>query len=189
MFNLLQALAGILIIFFLPGFTLVNLMFPRRGELDPEYDFVYRTTLGMGLSVVMAILVGFLLNAASTAEHPYVTAGPLWAVLLSLTGVFALVGWLRGAYPRAGMIHPALYRAPSVPGGPKRARSEYGKKVRMEKLILEREALLKDMKAFAERSSISNPQRKLYYRKRVDQARERIEQISEELRKLGEEAR
>jgi uncharacterized membrane protein len=73
MSSILQVVAGIAIIFFIPGYTLINVLFPRKGELDPEYDFIYRTAIGMGLSVVTAILVGFLLNSISTKEHPYVT--------------------------------------------------------------------------------------------------------------------
>lgn len=180
---MLQVIAGVAIIFFLPGYTLVNLMFPRKGELDPEYDFIYRAALGMGLSVVISILVGFALNALSTEEHPYVTAGPLWAVLLSMTGIFIMLGWLRGAYPSAGLIHPALYRPHSIPGVPKGRTPGFKKKARMDRLVLERESLIRDMRKFSDRSSTSNPQRKLYYRKRIDQARERVERIIAELDK------
>jgi uncharacterized membrane protein len=185
MSSIFHIAAGIAIIFFLPGFTFVNLLFPRRGELDPEYDIIYRITLGMGVSVVISILVGFMLNAMSTEGHGYVTAGPLWAVLLSITGLFTLVGWLRGAYPRAGLIHPRLYRSTSIRGIPRTKGLSYNKKKRTEKLVLEREALLADLKALVESSSTSNPQRKLYYRQRIDDARGRVDQINEELRSLG----
>ena len=76
MFNLLQVVAGLLLVFLLPGYALVNLIFPRRGELDPEYDPVYRLTLGMGLSVAVTIFVGFFLNAISDEETQYVRSGP-----------------------------------------------------------------------------------------------------------------
>jgi uncharacterized membrane protein len=185
MSSILHIVAGIAIIFFLPGFTLVNLLFPRRGELDPEYDIIYRATLGMGVSVVISILVGFMLNALSTEGHGYVTEGPLWAVLLSITGLFALAGWVRGAYPRAGLIHPKLYRPTSIRGVPKAKGLNYNKKKRTERLVLEREALLADLRALVESSSTSNPQRKLYYRQRIDDARGRVDQINEELRSLG----
>jgi len=185
MSGLLQVLAGILIVFFLPGYTLVNLLFPRRGELDPEYDFVYRATLGMGLSVVIAIIVGFALNAISTEEHGYVSAGPLWVVLVSITALFAFLGWMRGAYPNAGMLHPSLYRSPTPRKGPGSHITDFARRQKMEKLLLEREQLLVDLRAFSERSSTSNPQRRLYYRKRVDHARQRIDEINDELRKIG----
>lgn len=185
MSSILQVVAGIAIIFFVPGYTLVNVLFPRRGELDPEYDFIYRTAIGMGLSVVIAILVGFMLDSMSTEEHPYVTSGPLWAVLLSLTAVFVLAGWFRGAYPRAGMIHPVLFRTPSSAGLPKVKASDFSKHRRIERLIIEREQMLGDLRMYTDRSSTSNPQRKLYYSKRMDQVRSRIEEINDELKKLG----
>lgn len=182
---MLQVLAGLLIVFFLPGYTLINVLFPRKGELDPEYDIVYRIALGMGLSVVISIMVGFGLNAISTEEQGYVSAGPLWAALGSTTLLFALLGWLRGAYPMAGLIHPSLYRAPLPRGVPATRTTDFAKHRRTERLLMEREQLLVDMRALTEKSSTSNPQRKLYYRKRMDQVRGRINEVNDELRKLG----
>jgi hypothetical protein len=184
MFESLQIIAGVAIIFFLPGYTLVNMLFPRKGELDPEYDWIYRAALGMGMSVVISILVGFLLNSISTEEHPYVTAGPLWTVLLSLTGIFTLVGWLRGAYPNAGVIHPSLYRPFPDPGVPRSRALGFRPKLRMERLLMERQVLLDDMKKFSERSSTLNSHRKSYYRKRIDQARTRVDQINSDLDRI-----
>ena len=185
MSSILQVVAGIVIIFLVPGYTLVNVLFPRRGELDPEYDFVYRTAIGMGLSVVIAILVGFVLNSMSTEEHPYVTSGSLWTVLLTFTAAFVVAGWYRGAYPRAGMIHPLLYRTSPSAGLPKVKGTDFSKHRRIERLIIEREQMLGDLRLYTDRSSTSNPQRKLYYSKRMDQVRARIEEINDELKKLG----
>jgi hypothetical protein len=189
MSNPLQVLLGVAIVFFLPGYTLVNLLFPRKGELDPEYDQVYRITLGMGMSVVISILVGFGLNAISTAQHGYVSAGPLWTVLLLTTGAFALAGWLRGAYPSAGLIHPRLYRSVAAVKSTRPKVLEFDRKRRLDRFILEREQLLGDLKVFSDRSATSNPQRRLYYRRRLDQTRERIEKVNEEIHRLGMEAR
>ena len=185
MSNPLQVLAGILVVFFLPGYTLICMLFPRKGELDPEYDVIYRIAIGIGMSVVIAILVGFGLNAISTAEHAYVSAGPLWAILSLLILVFVSVGWWRGAYPLAGMIHPALYRSVAISGTPRAKGSDFQRKRKIDKLIVEREQLLKDMKIFTDRASTSNPQRKLYYRKRMDQTRGRIEDVNDELQTLS----
>ncbi len=185
MSSILQVVAGIAIVFFVPGYALVNMLFPRKGELDPEYDFVYRSAVGMGLSVVMAILVGFLLNSVSTEEHPYVSSGPVWTVLLTITAIFVLAGWYRGAYPMAGMIHPTLFRSPRSAGLPKAKGTDFSKHRRIERLIIEREQMLGDLRLYTDRSSVSNPQRKLYYSKRMDQVRSRIEEINGELKKLG----
>jgi hypothetical protein len=186
--GLIQVLAGLAIVFFLPGYTLVCLMFPRKGELDPEYDIVYRVALGMGLSIVIAIFVGFALNAISTEEQGYVSAGPLWASLLSITGVFFAGGWYLGAYPWMGLLHSKLYRAP-------RPRKVAGMKLvppvkgrEAERLLVERDQLLKDIEKYAARSSTSNPDKQLYYRSRIEQARERVEQVNEELSRLEKEA-
>lgn len=189
MSGVLQVLAGIVLLFFLPGYTLVNLLFPRKGELDPEYDQVYRVALGMALSIAISIMVGFGLNAISDEEHAYVTAGPLWLVLLAITGLFALGGWLRGAYPLAGMIHPRLYRPTSRASGHAGRAMGFDAHRKASRLLMEREYLLADVKTYAERATTSNPQRSLYYKKRLEQARERIERINEEIKGLDKEAR
>jgi len=185
MSNILQVIAGIILLFFLPGYTLISLLFPRKGELDPEYDQVYRVTLGMALSIAISIMVGFMLNAIGGEQHAYVAPGPLWGVLLAITGIFALGGWLRGAYPLAGIIHPKLYRAPaqvaSARGGVSLGFSAHR---RTNKILLERESLLADLKTFAERAKTSNAQRSLYYKKRMEQARNSIEKINEELKEI-----
>ena len=117
------------------------------------------------------------------------TAGPLWAILLSLTGIFLALGWFRGAYPSAGYIHPLLYRAPVGRGEPRTVGSDFARKRRLEGLVIERERLLKDIGKYTDRSTTSNPQRKLYYRKMADNAKGRVAEINDELKTLGREAR
>jgi hypothetical protein len=188
MSNMIQILAGIAVVFLLPGYTLVNMLFPRKGELDPEYDIVYRITLGMGMSVVIAIIVGFALNAISTEEHAYVSAGPLWIALLAIVAAFFAVGWYRGAYPSMGLLHPILYRSPARRGDLLGKPLGFAKHRQAERLVLERERLLEDMKKYMDRSATSNPQRKLYYRRRIDQVRDRLDKVNEELAKIGKES-
>ena len=38
--QLLQIIGAMLLMFFLPGFMLVQAMFPRKNELDEEYDLL-----------------------------------------------------------------------------------------------------------------------------------------------------
>lgn len=185
MIDMLQVLAGIAIVFFVPGYTLVNLLFPRKGELDPEYDIIYRLALGMGLSVVISILVGFGLNALSTEDHGYVTAGPLWTVLISVTAIFVAVGWYRGAYPVLGLLSPRLLRPPP----PRRLAGTKADTVKprrgLDRLVFERELALSELRRFTDlASSTSNPNRQLYYRRRADIARERAAQAAKELKAL-----
>lgn len=184
--GLIQILAGLAVVFFLPGYTLVSLLFPRKGELDPEYDIVYRIALGMGLSIVIAIFVGFALNAISTEEQGYVSAGPLWISLLSVTAAFFVAGWYAGAYPWLGLLHPRLYREPPPRkvAGMRLMPTVKGREG--ERLLMEREQLLRDIEKYSQRSSTSNPNRQLYYRKRIDQAKARVEQVNEALETLEE---
>ncbi|MGD9962524.1 MAG: DUF1616 domain-containing protein [Thermoplasmata archaeon] len=182
--GLLQIFAGLAVLFLLPGYTLVCLLFPRKGELDPEYDIVYRVALGMGLSIVIAIFVGFALNAISTEEQGYVTPGPLWASLLTLTGLFFVGGWFMGAYPWLGLAHPKLYRPtrPRKVAGMRLISPVKGREV--ERLLIERDELLRDIEKYASRASTSNPNKQLYYRKRIEQAKARVEQLNDQLERL-----
>ena len=41
---------------------LVNVLFPRRNELDEEDDLLYRIVLGIALSIVITVLNGFVLG-------------------------------------------------------------------------------------------------------------------------------
>lgn len=108
-----------LFIFFLPGFLLVNAMFPRKGELDREYDVLFRITLGIVMSVVVVVIVGFVLNSLTQdfgiEPEPgkgFVTSAYIWTILVALSVLLFFVGWLRGAYPFLGKLHPGLLRHP-----------------------------------------------------------------------------
>jgi len=90
----LQILAAVFVLFFLPGYTLINMLFPKRGELDLEYDQLYRVGLGMGMSMVISILTGYVLGYFALLYAIYI-----WIVLLNLSGLFFLIGYLRGGYP------------------------------------------------------------------------------------------
>ena len=121
--NYLRVIAGLLLVLFLPGYTLIQAMFPRRGELDEEFDTLYRVTLGMAMSICVVILIGFVLGNPSLGNAPdwegisdgdkgyfqtfFVTSSLFLATLL-----FFIAGWYRGAYPWIANIHPSLARAP-----------------------------------------------------------------------------
>lgn len=112
---MIQTIIALIFMFFLPGYMLINALYPRKGELDPEYDSLYRVTLGIVMSVAIAIFVGFGLNSLGVNPETglgYFLAPYIWLTLIILTIIFFLIGWLRGAYPRLGRLHPALYRLP-----------------------------------------------------------------------------
>jgi len=161
------------LVLFLPGFTLVNLLFPRKGELDREYDALYRITLGIVMSIVVVVLLGFFLQALGEDAQGmgYFTSATLWPALSGLTIAFFLVGWWRGAYPILGRLHPALKRPlPREPGsilGDLEADRAVLTKLR--ELAAERERLRKEVKDAARRASLHTGSLKDHYEaKRLD---------------------
>lgn len=100
--DLLRIIITLLLIFFLPGFFLIQALFPRKNELDEEDDLLYRIALGIALSIVITTLDGFILGSLgvnpSTGkgywDTPYIF-GSLIGISLILFGI----GWYRGAYP------------------------------------------------------------------------------------------
>jgi hypothetical protein len=110
---MIDILLVMVVVFFLPGFFLVNALYPRKGELDKDYDALFRLTLGIVMSVVIVIMIGFILNAFGTDPDTgkgYFRAELIWPILIILTVFFFIAGWYRGAYPIMGKIHPSLLR-------------------------------------------------------------------------------
>ena len=110
----LRLLATIVMVMFLPGYLLVNTLFPARGQLDVEMDQLYRFGIGMVLSIFITIGDGIFLNTLGTDStgHGYITGPNLWITLSIITVFLFVLGWYRGAYPKMGEIHPKLYREP-----------------------------------------------------------------------------
>jgi hypothetical protein len=121
--NWLRVVAGLLLVLFIPGYTLIQAMFPRKGELDEEFDTLYRVTLGMAMSICIVIIVGFILGNPALGNAPswgnwsdsdkgYFQTFFVTVSLLVLSILFFVAGWYRGAYPWTANIHPSLARVP-----------------------------------------------------------------------------
>lgn len=100
--QIFQIIGAVLLMFFLPGFMLVQALFPRKNELDEEHDLLFRVVLGIGMSIVITALDGFVLG--SLGINPATDKGfwdPFYITLsLSLiTIVLFFIGWYRGSYP------------------------------------------------------------------------------------------
>ncbi len=98
---------------FLPGFFLVNVLFPGRGSLGGEFDLLYRVFLGVVLSVAITILFGTLLIVLAGTDQVFLRPETIWPGLALLALVLFLVGLARGAYPP---IVRFLGRTPAPPG-------------------------------------------------------------------------
>ena len=96
-----------------PGFTLIRLIFPRRGELGGDYEMLYQFILSLMVSVLILVMVDFLLDALSdVAGYGLVRPNYILGCLVILCAGFFLIGWWRGAYPFMGWLHPSLMRHP-----------------------------------------------------------------------------
>ena len=179
--NYLRVIAGLLLVLFLPGYTLIQAMFPRKGELDEEFDVLYRVTLGMAMSICVVILIGFILGNPSLGNAPdwgglsdgdkgYFQTFFVTTSLVAITLIFFVAGWYRGAYPWMANIHSSLARAP--PG--LRIESELavaGKYIPAELLELQglkhdRENVKEKLKQAESRKRSGSSMMKKYYEKR-----------------------
>ena len=100
--DILRVIASIFLIFFIPGFFLVQALFPKRNELDEEYDFLYRIVLGIVLSIVITTLDGFILGSMginNATGKGYWDTPYIFSSLIGISIVLFIIGWFRGAYP------------------------------------------------------------------------------------------
>ncbi len=184
-----RILGALLLTFVIPGLLLVNLLYPRKGELDREYDAVYRLTLGIVLSIAVTVLWGFLLNSlgvnAATGlgfvQGPEIAAG-----LIGLSILFFVVGWWRGAYPWMGRLHPSLTRMPKPAAESLLTEEERDHRIRkkLEDLAAERERLRRMIKDLERRMQLHSADARSHYEEKRDEARADLKRVESELKKL-----
>lgn len=187
----LQVLGALTLTFFIPGYVLVNALYPRKGELDREYDTLYRITLGIVLSIAVTVLWSFLLNSfgVSPEGKGYVVGTNIAAGLIGLSVLFFGIGWWRGAYPWMVRVHPSLARAPAP--GPSDLLSEDERdhriRLKLQELATKRERLRRAIKDAERRMQLHSADARGHYEEKRDQARAELKTIEAELRKLEEE--
>ncbi|OGS51111.1 MAG: hypothetical protein A3K65_06695 [Euryarchaeota archaeon RBG_16_68_12] len=188
MLEAVQLVLALVILYFLPGWTMVNVIFPRKGEIDREYDLVYRFTLGVVMSIVVTILYGFGLNSlgVDAAGRGYFDATNLWAGLIGLTAIFFAAGWWRGAYPFLGRLHPKLLRSPPPDRHSMSAELERDRVTlaKLRELSAEREKLRRRIKDYERRISLHSGDAKEHYTRERTDAKARLREVDDNLRKL-----
>ncbi|MDP7590184.1 MAG: DUF1616 domain-containing protein [Candidatus Poseidoniia archaeon] len=177
----LRVIYGLLLVLFFPGYTLIMAMFPRKNELDEEFDTLYRVTLGMAMSICVVILIGFVLGnpglgnapaweGVSDGEKGYFQTAFVATSLLAATALFFAIGWYRGAYPWLANVHPALARAP--PGFRIEAELAVAGKIipaellEMEGLQHDRRNVKRKLEEFERRERVGSPMMRSYYEKK-----------------------
>ncbi len=163
--NILLTIAAIFVLFFLPGYTFITMLFPKRGELDLEYDQLYRIGLGMGMSIVISILAGYILGYLALFYASY-----LWITLINLSIIFYLIGFYRGGYPT---IRKFL-------GLEKE--DKYDRLIYLQELLKERKKLMKKLEE-VERIMKMGAVNKEYHEKKRKELLKSIEELDEKIEK------
>jgi hypothetical protein len=112
-----EVAVGLPLLFFVPGYTFAKALFPEwrvRGPLRWR-RLLEIATLGFVLSVVLTVLVGGLLLAASPGGFQASWSDPqVEAILGGVALVGFVAGWVRGAYAREP---PTVGGPEEEPGG------------------------------------------------------------------------
>ena len=186
-----RVIGALVLLFFLPGYLLINALYPRKGELDREYDTLYRLTLGFVLSIAVTVFWAFFLNSLGVNASGFgdVTAPNIAAGLIGLSVVFFVLGWWRGAYPWMVRVHPSLARLPKPGPGELLTEEERDHRVRikLQELAERREALRRSIKDAERRMRLQSTEAKSYYETVRDKSRAELKTLEAELRKLEEE--
>lgn len=98
----IEALAGLLLIFFLPGFAVARALFPEWRFRGPDglLRVVETGAMSLVLSVSLTVLIGFaLLNSPGGFSASW-SDPVLEAILAGITGVGLVAAGLRGAFAR-----------------------------------------------------------------------------------------
>jgi hypothetical protein len=104
-----EVVAGVLLVFALPGYAITKATFPEWRLRGPEalLRAVEVGTLSLVLSVTVTILVGFVLGSLPGSFFQAGWSDPLLeAVLAAVTAVGLVIGVLRGGFSRVPPAGP-----------------------------------------------------------------------------------
>ncbi len=163
-----RVIGALVLLFFLPGYLLINALYPRKGELDREYDGLYRLTL-TGLGYVVG---------------PNIAGG-----LIGLSAAFFVLGWWRGAYPWMARLHPALARVPKPGPGELLTEEQRDHRVRLklQELAEKRESLRRAIKDAERRMRMQSAGARTHYEEVRDRSRVELKAVEAKLKELEEE--
>lgn len=111
-----EAVAGIILIFFLPGYALTKAVFPewRIAGAEAGLRAVEVATLSFVLSVALTVFAGYLILVAAPGGFQAYWSSPVLEAVLALLAVVGLVvAWRRGAFAKTP---PHIPQPPSDTG-------------------------------------------------------------------------
>ncbi|TLZ82550.1 MAG: DUF1616 domain-containing protein [Methanobacteriota archaeon] len=187
-----RVIGALVLLFFLPGYLLINALYPRKGELDREYDGLYRLTLGIVLSIAVTVFWSFFLNSFGVNEATglgYVVGPNIAGGLIGLSAAFFVLAWWRGAYPWMARLHPALARVPKPGPGELLTEEQRDHRVRLklQELAEKRESLRRAIKDAERRMRMQSAGARTHYEEVRDRSRVELKAVEAKLKELEEE--
>ncbi len=177
--DILRVILVIILIFFLPGFFLVQALFPRKNELDEEDDLLYRIVLGIVLSIVITTFDGFILGSLgvnpSTGkgywDTPYIIGS-----LIAISAVLFVISWFRGAYP---FLRPRSVDKLAI-NISKKDKSQFYR------LMDQWKKLEKELERYNDRYSEGDIKDEEEYKKKTSEITEKMDELEAQLVVLGQ---
>ncbi|MDH4123814.1 MAG: DUF1616 domain-containing protein [Thermoplasmata archaeon] len=97
MIDILIGILALILIFFLPGFFLVLIIFPKRGQLSSDFDLLFKAALGIALSIFISIMIVIILDQLDAlGDSPATMSLNLWLVMGVLTVSLGIIAWMLG---------------------------------------------------------------------------------------------
>jgi hypothetical protein len=140
--QILEAVAGGALVFFVPGFAVAKALFPERrvrgtGGVRWAIELV---ALGLVLSVALTVTVGYALLVSAPGGFSATWSDPLLeAVLAAITLVAVVAGLLLGAYARVPRLRGPFGEEPGTVGA-------WELSERLDRLQQDRERLERDLR-------------------------------------------
>lgn len=187
--QILQTLATILLVFFVPGYFLTKALFPRPREFSDELPEVYTIAFSMCLSIAVSILSGTalaMLPPDATTGKGYFDTPYIVASLLLLTALFAGAAWWRGAFPGLARVSRRLERRPAAPPDGTGVADDPKRYWREQDLLARRLELRAQIRRL-ERTGRGSRKEKSYYQRQKAQVTEQLVEVDDELAKLRDD--
>lgn len=173
MIDILVGLLSITLLFFLPGFMIVLILYPKRDALSKEFDLLFKVVLGIAFSIVISIIVGMILYGIDwLVAPPDVQSQRLWIILTLISISLGAIAFWRGGF---GFVLSSKV----TEGTPRDNTEEELDRLAAEKKSLQEKILMLDSKEYQENQALKNEAAV-----RIPLIRKDIEKINEKIDKM-----
>jgi len=97
MLEILIELLSLILIFFLPGFLLTLIIWPKNDSPSKEHNLLVKCVIGIIFSMIISIIAGIVFyGVSSISASPEVQSIRLWLTLGVISIIFGYISWKRG---------------------------------------------------------------------------------------------